>query len=296
MHAAGRARHNGPMAERLFVRLEGDPVYAPETGVPPGTMREFAVPAALQALVAHMLWYEETIPEGEERIERVLPDGAVHVILELGGGAAQPVLRVAGASAAPVVLRMRGHISGLSVTLQPGAAAAVLGVPAAELTGLAVPLDMLWRDGAQLAAQLCEASTDATRAQLLLESLQSRVAAHNAAGSGLARHAAALIARCGGALPLRDVASAIGIGERRLQQLFQQHIGLAPRTYGRLARMHQCLRLLRSQQAPRWPELALEAGYYDQAHLANEFQALCGLSPTAFLGRARISGSSKTTA
>jgi AraC-like DNA-binding protein len=295
MHAAG-ARHNGSVAERLFVRLQGDPVYAPETGVPPGTMRELAVPAALQAHVAHMLRYEEAIPEGEERIERVLPDGAVHLILELGDGAAQPVLRVAGASAAPVVLRIRGHIRGLSATLQPGAAAAVLGLPAAELTGLALPLDMLWRDGAQLAAQLHEAPTDATRARLLLHCLHRRLAAHQATGSALARQAAAMISRSGGSLLLRDVARAIGTGERRLQQLFQQHVGLAPRTYGRLARMHQCLRLLRSLHAPRWTELALEAGYYDQAHLANEFQALCGLSPTAFLGQARISGSSKTTA
>jgi transcriptional regulator GlxA family with amidase domain len=112
----------------------------------------------------------------------------------------------------------------------------------------------------------------------------------------LARQAAAMIARSGGSLPLRDVAHAVGTGERRLQQLFQQHVGLAPRTYGRLARMHHCLRLLRNQHTPRWPELALDAGYYDQAHLANEFQALSGLSPTAFLAQARISGSSKTAA
>lgn len=290
------ARHNGRVAERLFVRLEGDPLYAPETGVPPGTMREFPVPQALRAQVAHVLSYEETIPEGQERFERVLPDGAVRLILELGDGTAQPVLRVAGASAAPVVLRMRGRLSGLSVTLRPGAAAAVLGVPAAELAGQAVPIDALWRDAAQLAAQLHEAPTETARAQRLLHALQCRLPMQEVAGSDLARRASGMIARSGGTLAPGDVAKAVGIGERRLQQLFQQHVGLTPRTCGRLARIHQCLRLLRARQVPHWSQLALEAGFYDQAHLANEFRALCGLSPTAFLDTARISDSSKTAA
>jgi AraC-like DNA-binding protein len=39
--------------------------------------------------------------------------------------------------------------------------------------------------------------------------------------------------------------------------------------------------------------VAADAGFYDQAHLANEFRALCGLSPTAFLQRG-IAQSSKT--
>jgi AraC-like DNA-binding protein len=44
-----------------------------------------------------------------------------------------------------------------------------------------------------------------------------------------------------------------------------------------------------------WAELAAAGGYSDQAHLANEFRALCGLSPTQFLTRS-VSVSSKTAA
>jgi AraC-like DNA-binding protein len=71
-------------------------------------------------------------------------------------------------------------------------------------------------------------------------------------------------------------------------------VGLSPRAFGRLARLHACLRVLRSERSPSWPQLALEAGFYDQSHLVNEFQALCGLSPRAFFERTRISVSSKT--
>lgn len=60
--------------------------------------------------------------------------------------------------------------------------------------------------------------------------------------------------------------------------------------------MQSCLRALRAcAQSPAWAELAVAHGYYDQAHLANEFRALCGMTPTEFLRR-RVSESSKTAA
>jgi transcriptional regulator GlxA family with amidase domain len=106
--------------------------------------------------------------------------------------------------------------------------------------------------------------------------------------------AARLVAETGGRISVRALAAKLGLGERRLQQLFALHVGLSPRAWGRLARLQGCLRLLRERPGSGWAETALEAGYYDQAHLANEFRALCGLTPSSFLERT-TSGSSKTT-
>lgn len=94
----------------------------------------------------------------------------------------------------------------------------------------------------------------------------------------------------------RDVAQAVGIGERRLQQIFRAEVSMSPKAWGRLARLHACLRALRGGPAvPHWASLAADGGFYDQAHLANEFRALCGLSPSEFL-QCRIAHSSKTQA
>ena len=32
-----------------------------------------------------------------------------------------------------------------------------------------------------------------------------------------------------------------------------------------------------------WPDLAVDCGYYDQAHLIHEFQQLAGLTPAAYV-------------
>jgi len=281
------------MRERLFLRLDEDPVQGPESGAPAGTLHTFPVEPALRRHVAHILLYRETIPDGEV-FERVLPDGAVRLVFNLADGSAPPAAGVLGACAAPAIVRLRGRMEGLSVTLRPGAAAALLGVPAGAIADAAVPLDALWRgDAARLLEHLAAATSDAARVALLQHTLQHRLRAHDTEGPSVAAAALQLIAASGGRRPLREVAAAVGVGERRLQQIFQAQVGLSPRAANRLARLHGLLRALRTRPTPGWAQAALDAGYYDQSHLANEFRALCGLTPTEFLGRA-TSGSSKT--
>jgi AraC-like DNA-binding protein len=292
------AQHEGtPVSERLFLPLDDDPLQGPA-----GTLRAFAPGPALQRHVSHILLYRETVPAGCEIHERVLPDGAMRLIFNLGqapsvaGHAGRPVEAV-GASATPVVVRLRQQVEGLSVTLRPGAAAALLGLPAGEMAGTAVPLDDLWHgEGAELLERLARQPDDAARVAALRAVLQRRLQrAGQAAGTPpqAALHAAQLITAAGGRRPLREVAAAVGVGERRLQQIFHAHVGLSPRAWSRLARLHGCLRALRAARPPAWADVAADCGFYDQSHLVNEFRALCGLTPTEFLGRA-VSVSSKT--
>lgn len=280
-----------PMVERLFVRLPGDPAHAPGTTVPAGTLRELALAPRLRPYLAQPLFYAEDLPDGREVVEHVLPDGAARLIVHLQG---TPMIQVAGASAEPVVLRQQGSIRGFSVALQPGTATALLGVAAHELSGLCVGLDDLWGTHARdLAERLAQAPDDEARAGLLFAVLEQRVDATprpRDAGRTAALHAASHILRSGGRCSVAALSRVTGVGERRLQQAFREHLGLAPRAWIRLARLHQCVRLLRTGPM-RWAHLAAEAGFADQAHLCNEFRALSGLTPSRFLD---LSGFSKT--
>lgn len=279
------------MAERLFLRLDGDPVYAPETDVPQGTMREFAVVRELAGHVSSILGYREEFAAGSELVERVLPDGAVHLIFMRN--ASGWTGEVAGPTAAPVLVRLAGDVQGLSVTVRPGAAAAVLGLPARELAGAKLRLEDIWRDAPELLEQVAEAKAPARQAAAVQRALQRRLRDRDRIPSRQAAAAARWIANTAGRGSLREAADAIGVGERRLQQLFSTHVGLSPAAWGRVARLHACLKALREQPTPRWAELALDMGYYDQSHLANEFKSLCGLSPSLFMDRT-ASGFSKT--
>lgn len=290
------------MTERLFLRLDGDPSHGPETTVPAHTLRTFPVGPQLAGHVSQILLYREIFAEGAEVAERVLPDGAVRLVIHLGdgtlaGSATERRSSVAlGAATASVLLRWRpGSMHSISVALRPGAASALLGVTAGELQGLAVPLDALWGGAfTDLRERMAGQCDDKARIAVLRAALEQRLAHSAQPANPGAAQAAALMAASAGRMRPRDAANAVGLGERRLQQIFRAEVGMPPKAWGRLARLHACLRALRGGPAvPPWAALAADGGFYDQAHLANEFRALCGLSPTEFLQRG-IAHSSKT--
>jgi AraC-like DNA-binding protein len=285
--------------QRLFLRLDEDTTHGPESRVPAETLRALGVGVALRRHVAHILLYREAIPPGGEIVERVVPDGAVRLVFNFGdtpsvGRIAGHAFEAIGASTRPTVLSLRRQVEGLSVTLRPGAAAAVLGVPAGELAGTAVPLEDLWPgSGLDVLRRMAEPAGNAARMAALHAALQQRLQCAKTDLNPVAAQAVRLIAESGGRCAVREIAAAVGVGERRLQQLFHLHVGLSPRALSRLARLHHCLRLLRRPQRPAWADVAAESGFFDQSHLANEFRALVGLTPSEFFGHA-ASASSKT--
>jgi AraC-like DNA-binding protein len=282
--ATQRQRVSAP-TERLYVRLDDDPLYAPETSVPAGTLRDLHVPRGLEHCVAHLVAYEERLPARAEVQERVLPDGSTHLIFELGEGPAP--LRVAGPSVRPAMLVMRGHVRGLSLKLRPGAAVSLFGTSAHELAHRVVPWDLLVGPGQRsLPERLQEAATDAARVAILGQALRPLLGEPDHAPLRKVGHVAALL-RGAHPPPIAAAAESAGMTERRLQQLFQEHVGLSPRTWRRLARMHACLRLLRRGPPTSWAALAAECGFTDQSHLGHEFRAICGLTATEFVERTR---------
>jgi AraC-like DNA-binding protein len=286
------------MGERLYLRLDEDGTHGPESDTPAGTLRMLAVPPGLRGTVANILVHHERLADGDEVVERVLPDGAVRLVFNFArapsaGDREAPAAGVIGASAAPALVRLRGTMHGLTVTLRPGAATA-LGLPAGEISGTIAPLETYWGGAAaELHERLQTATDDAQRVASLEAGLRPRQRSADATAPAAVASALRQIGATGGRRSVPEIAAALGIGERRLQQLFHTHVGLTPRATSRLARLHALLRTLRAQPAPAWAELAIDAGYCDQPHLANEFRALCGLTPREFLGRA-ASGSSKT--
>jgi hypothetical protein len=192
------------VSERLFLRLEGDPLHGPEANVPVNTLQAFGVDPELRHHVSHILLYRETLPSGREVLERVVPDGAVRLVFNLGdapsvGESAGLPVEAVGASTRPALVRLRQRMEGLSVTLRPGAASALLGVPAGEIAGSAVPLDELWRgDAAEALERLAAQPDPMARAAVLHDILRRRLRRAPTSPSPAALRAARLISAGGG--------------------------------------------------------------------------------------------------
>ena len=94
----------------------------------------------------------------------------------------------------------------------------------------------------------------------------------------------------GGQASVGGLAGELGWSHRRLIDRFREGIGLAPKTIGRVLRFERVSRMLQQVEEPRLAEVALDCGYYDQAHLNRDFRQFAGTSPGQYLARRLPSG------
>lgn len=170
----------------------------------------------------------------------------------------------------------------VGVYFEPGAAGALLGVPALELTDRVVDLEGLWGPRrARLAEELAEldeaARVDRLEGALLERARRAPQARSGVDVVGLARWARAEPAR----MTVRRLAEAAGVSRRHLARVFHQVVGVSPKRYCRLARFQAGLAYAGAGAEVRWAQVAAELGYADQSHMIAEFRELSGLTPAA---------------
>ena len=116
---------------------------------------------------------------------------------------------------------------------------------------------------------------------LLEEDLMRRLC--ETAGLGLVRHTSNVIAATRGAVAIGDLNEAVGVSSTHLAQRFKDLIGITPKRLARTHRFAATVFAINPAEPIDWADLAGRAGYFDQAHLAHEFHAFTGLTPTRYL-------------
>jgi AraC-like DNA-binding protein len=83
---------------------------------------------------------------------------------------------------------------------------------------------------------------------------------------------------------VREVTDEIALSPKRFIERFKADVGVTPKRYCRLLRFQGVVaRAHNAGQTPiEWAALALDCGYFDQAHLIHEFREFSGLAPTAY--------------
>lgn len=278
-------------AERMYLNTGGEPLFWQTPEAPVGVYASATPSPSLRAFIERIHFGSEWVDPAHPIVERVLPDGGVHLVFNLGDAPAQPgnvgsAGEAVGARCGPSLLHMAGRIEQVTVSLRPGGMAALLGVPAGELAGREVPLDLLWGPrAAEAVDRLAGVPIGPARAAALEAVLADVLADRAARPEAAAAEAVRMIARVRGRIRVRELASAIGLGERRLEQIFHRHVGLSPKAVCRLARFRATVALLQRDPHRAWTDIAYDCGFYDQSHLVNEFQALAGLAPGDFRER-----------
>ena len=148
---------------------------------------------------------------------------------------------------------------------------------------------MLGAQARELGARLVEPPDRETRATVLDEALARQLASAASLDRQQLQGLAALRTRpkC----DIAEIARDIGWSGKHFRARIQDAVGVGPRAYRRLLRFHALTRAIANATgAPDWAALALDAGYYDQAHMIREFREFSGLTPRTYLARSLPDG------
>jgi AraC-like DNA-binding protein len=240
------------------------------------------------------LWLSQGAAPAHQ-MERLLPDGTVELIINLHQDCISlydradyhlcgtaPGCIVSGPRSQYFVIDTQDQTAIMGVHFRPGGAFPFFLAPPSELADQSVALDALWGAAAsELRERLLASPTPAGKFRVLeaclLQQLAKPLERHPAVTFGIrqflgpSQHSVA------------QVVDKAGFSQRRFIQLFDQQVGLTPKLFLRVSRFQRAVRTVHTAGQVDWAGLALDCGYFDQAHFIHDFQSFAGITPTTYL-------------
>lgn len=222
--------------------------------------------------------------------ERILPDGCVELILNFGERFSQhhdnqrelqPRHFLVGQMSGPILISPNGAVQLLGIRFHPGGTSPFLRVPMNELADRIAELGSL---SSELERELLIVSEDLLSMRERTSAIESVLMARLLRGSfrSSAIKLAARIVESAGRVSVDQLATAAGISSRQLERRFLREIGIGPKLLGRILRFQQVFRAVERVDSA-WASIAVECGYYDQAHLIRDFTQFAGQTPAVLL-------------
>ncbi|HZD68385.1 MAG TPA: helix-turn-helix domain-containing protein [Actinomycetes bacterium] len=230
------------------------------------------------------VWVQQVSAGSSAYVQRTVPHGSVELVCEVGAGP-----RVVGPETGPTQHVLVPGSSVVGVRLRPGAAPAVLGLPASELVDLVVSPDEFWRGSAVALGEKLAAAASLEQGAAALEAGVSRRLPAESCLDPIVEEVVRRLIR-GRPSAVRALASSVGISERQLRRRCVAATGFPPTVLHRMLRLQRFLAVMgrHGHASGELALMALEAGFADQAHLSREALRLAGRSPGAIVREAAL--------
>ncbi|PYS74826.1 MAG: hypothetical protein DMF69_00550 [Acidobacteria bacterium] len=218
--------------------------------------------------------------------ERILPDGCSELILNFGsrfsqhqGGSTtrQPRNFLVGQMTGPILISPTGTVELIGIRFHPGGTTPFFRVPMHELTDQVTDLGSLAsgleRSLLDATVDLLDMSARVVAVETLLTTLVLRCGR-----DAWVLDLALKVVESGGLVSVDQLAQKAGISSRQLERRFLRDVGLGPKMLSRILRFQQVFRAVERCDGA-WAPVAVECGYYDQAHLIRDFNQFAQQTP-----------------
>jgi AraC-like DNA-binding protein len=171
------------------------------------------------------------------------------------------------------------------VVFQPYGINRLLGISANEIRdGIIASDDIFGWQGSLFYEKLSEQSS--LEAKLpILNAFFLELSAKKAISNQTLIHASlSYILKSKGNISINQLVKLTGYTERHIERTFSESIGLSPKKFGNIVKLHNFLSLLKDKSKQNnFTNFCYDAGYADQSHLIKEFKKYTGITPTKYL-------------
>jgi AraC-like DNA-binding protein len=247
---------------------------------------ERPAPAPLAAAIECVWSVTDRVVRAQRSSDRLIPDGCPELIVHRGDRfgrlvdgrlVRQPAAFLAGTLSRPWIVQAPPRIATIGVRFRPGGLTTLFGASLAGAADREVPLAELPPPLTALVAAIRRARGAAPALRAAEAWLLAHAAAHLPAGRVPAPSCAGVVRaihRRRGRIGVEALAASAGLPRRRLERLFRRETALTPKQFIRVVRLTALLHRLDAADRDRLIDVALDAGYFDQAHMARDFKAL----------------------
>jgi AraC-like DNA-binding protein len=212
----------------------------------------------------------------EPYVQHTLSNASVHLCMERGNS------RVQGVVTGRFTRTLVGSGRVFGVKFRPAGFRPFLGSSVAPLTDVALPVTAVFGpDGDALVERMLDLEDDAALVAAADAFLAGRLPPPDPAVAEVNRIAALVVADRR-ITRVDQLAAVTGTGKRTLQRLFSEYVGVSPKWMIQRYRLHEAADRLAEDREVTLAELALELGYFDQAHFVRDFRAIVGRPPAAY--------------
>ena len=171
------------------------------------------------------------------------------------------------------------------VVFQPNGIHQLLGIPANEFLDAIISMDAVFgKNGLILEEQLADQNNNHSRVELLNHFFCNITSKKTISNQLILNDSLNFIISNKGYFSVADLVKYTGYSERHLERKFKESIGLNPKKFGNVIRLHHFLKLIKNKtDDTNLTSICYEAGFSDQSHLIKEFRKHTGISPTAYL-------------
>ena len=235
-------------------------------------------PPDLALWVAHCWMVSWELEGPQPHVQETLPHPNFHLVFENGAAT------VSGVHTGRYTRTLEGRSFAFGVKFTPGGFRPFLNRAASTLANKTVPASQIF--GTEINGIQCTASTEDERTQAACAFLLARKPEPDPAVAHINQIVESIL-RTPDLKTVDDLCAHTKIGKRTLQRLFNEYVGATPKWVIRRYRLHELVERCHSGEKLDYAQLALDLGYFDQAHLINDFRSIVGFSPTRYQQLAR---------